>query len=140
MRYFLLLFLGLALQSCFNVKNTNQFTYNKLTPEVFAEKLKNAENYYLIDVRTPAEYRRGHVKNAINYSFLEFNFGKHVDSLDRAKEVFVYCQTCHRSPFCGRILKRKGFVKVTDMKHGFVNWLKVDLPVDTNTMYTRKTN
>lgn len=131
MRFLILILAVSFLQSCFNVRSNQRFTYTKLSPDAYAAQLKESSNYYIIDVPTPKEYRKSHMKGAVNFSYLKFNFSKMVDTLDRKKEVFIYCQTCHRSPSCARILKRKGFVKVYDIKKGFIKWLKKDLPVTT---------
>lgn len=114
----------LALSSCFTVKSTASFTYQKLAPAQYAAALKNTPQHYLIDVRTPGEYRKAHMAQAVNYNFLAFHYGRDVDSLKRGDTAFVYCQTCHRSPFAARIMKHKGFICVYDLKGGFANWEK----------------
>ncbi len=131
LRIISLILISAFLQSCFTVHSNPKFIYSKLTPLQYSTRLQQSNNYYIIDVRTPAEYSKGHIKNAININFLELNFGKRTDSLDRSRDVFIYCHTCHRSPSCARILKRKGFVRVIDMRKGFSNWISNNLPVDT---------
>ncbi len=125
------------LQGCFTVKSNSHFTYQKLQAEDYARMLSDSANYYLIDVRTPAEYKKGHVNGAMNVNFFEFHFGQDVDSLQRDKTAFLYCHTCHRSPFAARIMKRKGFVRVYDLNGGFSKWMKSGLPVDTSYKNTR---
>ena len=116
----------LSISSCFSVKSNINFTYQKLSPGLYADILKDSVDFYLIDVRTPSEYNRSHMKNALNFSFLKFHFGRDVDSLDRNKIVFVYCQTCHRSPLAARKMKHKGFRKVIDLKGGYQKWTSAD--------------
>ena len=128
MRIVLFLLVMFMFQSCFNVRSTQHFAYTKLSPQDYRQELSKAKDYYLIDVRTAGEYRKGHVEGAVNYSYLKFNFAKKVEALDRKKTVFIYCQTCHRSPFCARILKRKGFATVYDIKKGYIKWHKAKLP------------
>ncbi|MBK7308206.1 MAG: rhodanese-like domain-containing protein [Chitinophagaceae bacterium] len=99
-----------------------RFSYSKITPATYAAILKDSSNYYLIDVRTAAEYKRSHLPGAVNFSYLNFHFGRDVDSLDRNKPVLVYCQTCHRSPLAARKMKRLGFRKVYDLKGGYQKW------------------
>ena len=109
----------LGLTGCFSVKNSKKFTYEKLTPEHYQSMLRDSADYYLIDVRTKKEYRKVHMTNAVNASFLSFRYGKKVDTMQREKLAFVYCQTCHRSPLAARRMKRKGFRKVYDLEGGF---------------------
>jgi rhodanese-related sulfurtransferase len=115
----LLFVLALSSTSCFTVRSTDYFTYQKLSPADYTKQLKDSSNYYLVDVRTRGEYRRSHLENAINFSYLKFHFGRDMNSFDRNKLVFVYCQTCHRSPLAARRLKHKGFRKVFDLKGGY---------------------
>ena len=119
------------LEGCFTVKSNEHFTYTKLTTEKYYAILKDSSNHYLIDVRTPGEFRKSHAPGAVNYNFLAFHFGRDIDSLNRDKTAFIYCHTCHRSPFAGKIMKRKGFTRVYDLKDGFSQWLKAGLPLDT---------
>lgn len=121
-----------ALNSCFTVKSNKNFTYEKLPAAQYAEILQGQNNpHYLIDVRTPPEYRKAHVNGAVNYNFLAFHFGRDVDTLSRNYPAFIYCHTCHRSPFAAKIMKRKGFKQVYDLEGGFSQWLKASLPIDT---------
>ena len=112
----------LLFSSCFTVRNTDRFSYEKLNPETYRQMLRDSNGYYLIDVRTAGEYRKSHITGAVNCSYFNFHFGKDVDSISRDALIFVYCQTCHRSPLASKILKRKGFRKVYDMKGGYQNW------------------
>ena len=116
----------LFITGCFTVKNNSRFFYSKVSPAAYAAALKDSSNYYLIDVRTPGEFKKAHLANAVNYSYLKFHFGRDVDSLVRNKLVFLYCQTCHRSPLAARKMKHLGFRKVIDLKGGFVKWDQPD--------------
>ena len=119
----------ISMQSCFTVKSNEGFTYRKLAPQEYATYLKDSSDHYLIDVRTPGEYNKSHMDGAHNYDFLAFHFGRDVDTLDRSRTAFVYCQTCHRSPFAARIMKRKGFKCVYDLRGGFAKWTKAGLGI-----------
>lgn len=118
-----------SLAGCFTVKSNSHFTYNKVSPAQYAQLLHDSANHYLIDVRTPGEYNKAHISGAVNYNFFAFHYGRDVDTLQRGKTAFIYCHTCHRSPFAARIMKRKGFALVYDMAGGFANWANNNLPV-----------
>ena len=117
------------LQGCFTVKSNNNFTYQKIEPQNYAAKLaEQPRPYYLIDVRTPGEYAKGHIEGAVNYNFFAFHYGRDITPLDKNIPAFIYCHTCHRSPFAARIMKHKGFKQVYDLKGGFSQWNKQGLP------------
>ncbi|MBS1684663.1 MAG: rhodanese-like domain-containing protein [Bacteroidetes bacterium] len=113
-----------GLQSCFSVRNSANFTYSKVSPAAYDSLLKASDDHYLIDVRTPGEYNKSHMPGARNYDFFAFHYGADVDTLQRGKTTFVYCQTCHRSPFAARIMKHKGFCHVYDLRGGYAAWQK----------------
>ena len=110
--------------SCFSVRSNNQFSYSKLTGEEYKNALDVAGSHYLIDVRTSSEFRKSHIPGAVNASLLSFRYKQLVDTLNREVPVFIYCQTCHRSPFAARKMKKLGFVKVYDLEGGYAKWDK----------------
>jgi rhodanese-related sulfurtransferase len=108
---------------CFSVKSNENFTYLKLKPETYDSLLRKSKNNYLIDVRTGKEYSKSHMTDAVNFSFLAFHFRRNVKDFDRNRPVFIYCQTCHRSPLAARKLKHMGFSSVYDLKGGYRKWI-----------------
>lgn len=77
-------------------------------------KLK--ENIQLIDVRTPGEFRRGHIKNAKNIPLNKIgNFTPIAD-----KKTYVICHSGARSKLAAKKLK-KGF-DVVNVKGGMHAW------------------
>lgn len=117
-----LILLVFAQYGCFTVKSNSKFIYQKVKPDLYKAMLNDSSNYYLIDVRTKNEYKKSHINDAVNYSFLSFKYRKYVKNLDRTKTVFLYCQTCHRSPLAARKMKKMGFVDVVDLKGGYAKW------------------
>ena len=60
-----------------------------------------------LDVRTPSEYKRGHLENAINIPVDELR--DHLSELDKTKKIYVNCQSGFRSYLACRILTAHGF-------------------------------
>ena len=66
---------------------------------------------YIIDVRTPQEYRMGHIQQAVNIP-LEL-ISKNADKIRKiGKPVITCCQTGSRSGRAARRLRRKGIPEV----------------------------
>lgn len=61
----------------------------------------------LVDVRTPAEYEAGHLPGFINLPVDQLR--EHLDQLDKAKPVYLVCQSGLRSYIAARILGDSGF-------------------------------
>ncbi len=83
----------------------------------------------LLDVRTPEEYNRGHLHNAININILDETFTQTVNKLDKKKPVYVYCQVGGRSTRASEKLKALGFVNIVNLMGGYSAWQKAGKPV-----------
>jgi rhodanese-related sulfurtransferase len=102
--------------------------YALLSPVEFKAALENEKEAQLIDVRTPAEYNRGHLPGAKNLNLFDDDFKQQLEKLDKEKPVYVYCQVGGRSAECADMLKSMGFKNITDMDGGFGKWVKSELP------------
>lgn len=118
------------LLACNSWKHTSTFDYTELSVNEYAQQLSSGINYVLVDVRTSSEYKKGHIKGAINLSYFGGDFKKYIDTINKDKTVFIYCQTQHRSPLSAKIMKKKKFKKVIDLKAGFIKWEKTGFPVE----------
>lgn len=67
----------------------------------------------LVDVRTPMEFRGGHVQGALNIPVDEI--GRRLDELDADKPVVLYCRSGARSNRATGILQHAGFGQVWDL-------------------------
>jgi rhodanese-related sulfurtransferase len=127
-------FLGLIsiffLIGCNSWKTSKSFNYNELSFSEFDNSLKSDSNYILVDVRTPKEYRNGHMKNAVNVSYFGTTFTDSIKTLDRKKTIYMYCQTQHRSPLASKKMKKLGFHKIIDLKGGFMKWENNQMPIE----------
>ncbi|NBC24555.1 MAG: rhodanese-like domain-containing protein [Bacteroidetes bacterium] len=77
----------------------------------------------LIDVRTPEEYERGHIDDAVNMNISDSQkFKKQVSQLDKDKPVYVYCHSGNRSGKASAELSEMGFTKIYDFSGGWSTW------------------
>jgi len=99
----------------------------KLTPEIIrvnAADFKNGvdgKDVQLIDVRTPREYKRGHIKNAVNVNIYNKDFITKTAKFDKNKPVYLYCRSGVRSMNAAQKLKNEGY-KVYNLNGGILNW------------------
>lgn len=68
-------------------------------------------NAMLIDVRTPEEFKEGHIKGAINIPVYEFDNIKN-EIIDKNKVILLYCKTGKRSKMGKEILTQSGYKNV----------------------------
>lgn len=91
--------------------------FNKL-PTISTQELENkiVERIVLLDVRTPQEYKKGHIHQAIN---------KPLDNINtyngKENKIYVICQSGMRSKKAAKILKNKGY-DVCNIRGGMSQW------------------
>ncbi|MCH2021449.1 MAG: rhodanese-like domain-containing protein [Saprospiraceae bacterium] len=94
-----------------------------LTCKEFDNKLQDAKQQQLIDVRTPEEYSAGTINSAINIDFYSEDFKKNINTLDKKSAVFVFCAKGGRSNSASKILKEEGFKVIYDLEGGYNAWV-----------------
>jgi rhodanese-related sulfurtransferase len=113
--------------------------WNYITPVDFYNNyyLKNAD-YFLIDLRTPEEYKLMHIKGAINIFWLNILDDNNLIKLPRNKTIFLICYVGHTSSQVMTLLKLLGY-NVVSIKFGYglspvmgvpvAGWLDYRFPV-----------
>lgn len=102
----------------------NQTQGQKITPDAFQKKLTEEKDAYLLDVRTPQEYRDGHLANFINMDYYEAGFSNELEKLNTDNPVFVYCRSGKRSGETVKMLQKMGFKEIYDLKGGITAWIE----------------
>ncbi|MFD1142190.1 rhodanese-like domain-containing protein [Larkinella insperata] len=97
-------------------------------PETILKEVK-AGQAYLVDVRTPEEYREGHLNYAQNIDFRAADFKQQISRLDKNKPVYLYCRSGNRSGKAVDTLQTLGF-KAPYNIGGFVDLKTAGLPAD----------
>ena len=129
---FLTLLCLVTLFSCKENKAQNSITHKAVNEKITAIDFKNkieSENVQLIDVRTPKEYKEGHIKNAENIDFYDTNFYTQMNMLNKDKPLYIYCRSGGRSGKAATKLSEAGFSLVYDLKDGFLGWEIAGLPI-----------
>ena len=82
----------------------------------------SAKKVQLIDVRTPNEFKSGHIKGAKNIDAFSANFNAQLEKLDKSKAVYVYCRSGARSRQSTKKLSALGFTEIYDLKNGILGY------------------
>ena len=85
-----------------------------------ALRLLQAKEGVLIDVRTPAEYREGHIPGVANIPLDELE--KRLGEIPKDKKVVLICRTGNRSAHGTKFLRSKGFDNVFNSTGGMTTW------------------
>lgn len=100
----------------------------KLSSVEFYERIKDAEDAQIVDVRTPEEFKNGHLENAFNLNWDGADFEAQLATLDKSKTVFVYCLSGSRSHSAAEKMREQGFEKIIEMPGGMLEWRMQSLP------------
>jgi thioredoxin len=108
-----------------------QKSATSLLPADFVERIKQLPGAPLVDVRTPDEFAKGHLQNALNYDWNGTAFDTQIAALDKSKPVFVYCLSGGRSGSAAAKMRSQGFTSVYELDGGIIKWRAAGLP-ETN--------
>lgn len=128
-------FLSLAVSAIFILSSCgsgqSQASGTTLPPEKFAEKMEQLPGASVIDVRTPEEFSKGHLQDAINIDWNGDNFNNEISGMDKSRPVFVYCLSGGRSAAAASRMRADGFTEVYEMEGGMMKWRAAGLPETT---------
>jgi rhodanese-related sulfurtransferase len=99
--------------------------YHKITPEEAKARMDSGDEVTIVDVRTPAEYKSGHIPGAINVPNEDILDEMPDELPDLNAELLVYCRSGRRSSDAAHKLVAMGYANVYDFG-GIIDW-----PYDT---------
>ncbi len=91
-----------------------------ISPKKAIENILN-NNVLLIDVRTPDEFKKGHVKGSINIPVDEIR--NRITDFPKDKPFYLTCRVGYRGHLALRILKENGFHDVKNITGGYLSLL-----------------
>ena len=78
-------------------------------------------NYIILDVRTPEEYRDGHIPGAINIPNEDIGTKEPSELPDKDQLIMVYCRSGNRSKQASRKLAELGYTNIVEFG-GIIDW------------------
>lgn len=92
-----------------------------------AVRLINDRDPVIVDVRPAADYKRGHLLNAVNVQLNKLDDS--AGQWSKEKPILVYCALGGSSLTAAEKLKKSGFAEVYPIRGGINAWLGASLPV-----------
>jgi rhodanese-related sulfurtransferase len=106
-----------------------------------AKKMLEEGNVFVLDVRTPAEFKSAHIKGATlipvtnvlgsnlsSDSLLEAR----INEVPQDKKILVYCRTGQRSSAASKMLINSGHLHVYNILGGINAWRDAGYPVESS--------
>jgi rhodanese-related sulfurtransferase len=88
------------------------------------------ENLVVVDVRRPAEFADGHVKNAMNLPLNELTDPANMSQFEENQNLYVHCASGYRSVIAVSLLKRQGIHNLRNVTGGW-NTIKEEKKIET---------
>ena len=116
-------------QACSTASNHLLKTISPKMASDLIAKHKNNTDFIILDVRTPREFKNGHIKQAILLDFYSKAYTDEFKRLDKSKIYLIYCRSGNRSGKTLDLIKNMGFSQVYHMDKGIRGWLSMGFPV-----------
>ncbi len=94
-----------------------------------ATRLINHDNGLILDVRTDAEYRGGHIIDSIHVPLPQLKDQLGALEKHKTRPIITTCRTGQRSAGACGILLKSGFEKVYNLQGGVMAWQDSNLPL-----------
>ena len=85
-------------------------------------------NAYILDVREPEEFARGHVPNAVNLP--QADLATRLDEVPRDRPIMTICQSGMRSLRSAQFLRQQGIEQVVSVAGGTAEWRACGRPME----------
>lgn len=114
-----------------------------ISPADFFAKIDAGEEMFIIDIRTPEDYAKGHIKGAVNLPFGNQSIAQNLEIIPDDVPVYVYCYTGQTASQTIAVLNvagkpaynvQSGFVRGISVEPNFENYLSTEaaaLPTGT---------
>jgi rhodanese-related sulfurtransferase len=86
-------------------------------------------DFVILDIRTPAEFKAGHIEGATRIDYYSKEFLNQMQALDKNKTYLIYCRSANRTTRTLYLIKDMGFEAVYNMGQGIRGWLQNGFPV-----------
>ena len=80
---------------------------------------------FIVSVRDPADYEKGHIAGAINIPFTEIAKPENLAKLPTDRQIVTYCYTGDAGHLSATVLKALSY-DVTNLEYGMMGWTQND--------------
>jgi hydroxyacylglutathione hydrolase len=103
---------------------------HEITAAALAEAIREQQAPPIVDVRSAAEYQRGHIPGAVHMPFWLVPFRAEALALPRDEPLVVYCGHGPRAQMARVALEHHGFARVILLRGHMRAWKQGRLPLE----------
>lgn len=93
-----------------------------ISQDALMQRIKSDHAQLILDVRSPEEYKAGHIPGAINIPHDQVGSRLSEISSHKNKEVVLYCRSGRRVAIAADILQSAGFSKLLHLDGDMYDW------------------
>lgn len=95
-----------------------------------AQELVQKGDITIVDVRTPDEYRAGHIAGSVNINIADPTFLDKITAIPKEAICLVYCGSGGRSSRAAGTMTQQGFSDVYNLTGGITGWKRAGFSVE----------
>ncbi len=95
-----------------------------------ADKLIREQKVVILDLRTPEEFKAGHIAGATNLNYNAADFSQQLSRLDKDRTYLIHCASGGRSSAALPTFKKLKFQSIVHLDGGLRAWQKAGKPVE----------
>ncbi len=114
----------MALANSNQIESINMSNISPAEAKKLIKQHKNDQDFIIIDVRTLAEYEKGHIPQAKLLDSASPTLDQDLASLKRNATYIIYCRSGRRSLGIIEKMQNMGFSSVKNIEGGFSEWTK----------------
>jgi len=88
---------------------------------------KHADHLFVLDVRSPEEFREGHVPGAVNVPYDQI--AARIAEVPKDKDVVLYCRSGRRAGIAADVLAANGYTRLSHLEGDMPAWIAQGRPV-----------
>lgn len=123
-------FAALAILCCLLFSATGAAAKDVSVQEAAALLKSPPAGLMIIDVRTPEEFREGHLPGAQNMDFFGGRFDLQLHAMPKDRPILLYCRAGQRSGGAYEAMSKAGATTILHMNEGIDAWRKAGLPLE----------
>jgi rhodanese-related sulfurtransferase len=103
----------------------------KVTPmtqeQLLEHQAKHPAHLFVLDVRSPEEFREGHVPGAVNIPYDQM--AARLSEVPKDKDVVLYCRSGRRAGIAAGVLQSNGYTRLSHLEGDMLAWTEQGRPV-----------
>jgi rhodanese-related sulfurtransferase len=89
---------------------------------------KHPQHLFVLDVRSPEEFKEGHVPGAVNIPYDQM--ASRLAEVPKDKDVVLYCRSGRRAGIAAEVLGNNGYTRLSHLEGDMPAWIEKGRPVE----------